>query len=195
MTQRTNLTIHEIGQRHGVGHGRKDVLGQRLAAFRKRLVHGINEHGLDLGSRELLAGAGQHHSVEVRGLATVAFDHDVPDLRSLQRFRQIDEEHLVEPSLAQELGRELGHVIGRGDHKHRLVLFLHPAQKRAEHAGRGAAIGGAAGLAAREALLDFIDPQHARRDGLGCLDDGTQVGFRLPDDAAEHPAHVETQQR
>jgi hypothetical protein len=65
------------------------------------------------------------------------------------------------------------------------VLFLHPAQERAEHPGRGAAVGGAAGLAAGEALFDFIDPQHAGRDGLGGLDDGAQVGFRLADDAAE----------
>ena len=40
-----------------------------------------------------------------------------------------------------------------GDDEHRLVLLLHPAQKRAEDPGRGAAVVGAAGLAAREALL------------------------------------------
>jgi len=43
----------------------------------------------------------------------------------------------------------------------------------AEHPGGGAAIGTAAGLAARETLFDFVNPQHAGRDGFGGLNDGS----------------------
>ena len=115
-------------------------------------------------------------------------------MRALQLVGQIDEEHFIEPSFAQELGREFGNIVGGRHHEHRFFLFLHPAQERAEHPGGSAAISGTTRLAAGETLFDFIDPQHTRRDGLGGLDDGSQVGFRLADDAAEDTAHVESEQ-
>jgi hypothetical protein len=45
-----------------------------------------------------------------------------------------------------------------------------------------------------EALLDLVDPEDAGADGLGGLDDGTDVGLRLPDETAEETAGIELQQ-
>ncbi len=189
-----DLAVHELCQGDGAGDGFEDVLGLGFLAFGVCLMHGVDEHRFDLRPGELLAGAGEDDGVEVGGLALVPGDDDVPDLRTLQGVGQIDEEHLVEPSLAQELGRELGDIVRRRHDEHRLCLLLHPAQERAEDTGGGAAVGAAARRTAGEAFLDLIDPQHARGDGLGGLDDGTEVGFRLSDDAAEDTPHVEAQQ-
>jgi hypothetical protein len=70
-------------------------------------VHGVDEHGFDLGTGELLAGAGQDDGVVIRGPATVALDDDVPDLSALQSIGQINLESAV--------GKRMGCASGSSD--------------------------------------------------------------------------------
>ena len=45
-------------------------------------------------------------------------------------------------------------------------------------------------MTAGESFFDLINPQHARGNGLGGLDDRTEIGFRLPNDATEDTAQA-----
>ena len=74
MPECRDLAVHELCQRHGMGHGLQNVLGLGFPAFGIRLVQGVDEHRLDLGTGELLTGTGQHHRIKVGGLAVVAID-------------------------------------------------------------------------------------------------------------------------
>jgi len=84
VAQGGDLAVHQLGERHGAGHRVQDVLGTGFAAVGIRFVHGIDEHGFDFRTGELLAGTGQGDGIKISGLAAVAFDDDVPDLRALR---------------------------------------------------------------------------------------------------------------
>ena len=76
-----DLTVHQVGKRHGVGHRFKDFFWSQLLAFGKGLVHGVDEYGFDFRAGELLAGTGDDDGIVIGGPASVLFDEDVPDLR------------------------------------------------------------------------------------------------------------------
>ena len=50
------LAVHELCQRHGAGHGFQYIFGHGFPAVGIRLVQGVDEHGLDLGTGELFTG-------------------------------------------------------------------------------------------------------------------------------------------
>ena len=74
---------------------------------------------------------------------------DAEDLAPLGLGGQIDEEDLVEAALAQQLGRQVADVVGRGDDEHRRGLLREPGQERAEDARGGAAVAAGRALASR----------------------------------------------
>ena len=86
-------------------------------------------------------------------------------------------------------------VVRRRDDEHRRGLFRKPGEKRAEHARGRAAVGRAGALRAGERLVDFVHPQNRRRDRFGDGDGAAHIFLRRADEAAEHAAHVEAQQR
>ena len=71
MTKGADLTVHQVGQLNSARDRFDDVFWSRLLTFGIRLMHGVDEHGFDFGTRELLAGAGEDDGVEVGRPAAV----------------------------------------------------------------------------------------------------------------------------
>ena len=89
--------------------------------------------------------------------------------------RQVDEKDLVEASLANQLRRQTGDVVGGGDYENPRPLLREPGQESAEYPARSAAVTVAVG----ERLFDFVDPQHTRRERFSRCERLPQVLFRL----------------
>src|SRR4051794_28695624 len=87
---------------------------------------------------------------------------DLEDRLALGLRREVEEEDLIEAASPQKLRRQQGDVVRRGDDEDRCGLVLHPSEDGAEDALGRAAVK----AAAREALLQLVDPQHAWRDRL-----------------------------
>ena len=83
--------------------------------------------------------------------------------------REVDKKDFIEAPFAQELRRELQDVVGGRDHEDGFLFLLHPRQEGADHARRRASVRSVAATHAGEAFLDFINPECARRQGLGQL--------------------------
>ena len=81
---------------------------------------------------------------------------------------QVDEEELVEAAAPQQLGRQPGHVVGGGHHEDRPLPLLQPGGEGAEQPRRPR-LAPLPRRAPGEALLDLVDPERHRRDGLGRL--------------------------
>ena len=112
---------------------------------------------------------------------------------ALGKRRQIDEEDFVKAPFAHHLGRQRVDVVRRRDDEDKALFLLHPRQKRAKNARRGAAVVRAPD--ASKALLDFVNPEDARRHGLGRLDGVAHVFLAAAHEPAENLADVEPQQR
>ena len=120
---------------------------------------------------------------------------DLENFRAFFLARQVHVKDFVEASFAQQFRRKLRNIIRGADDEHRRVFLREPGQKSPEHARGGAAVGCAGALRADECLVNFVHPQHRRRDGLRHANRAPDIFLRRPDKAAEHPAHVEPQQR
>ncbi len=116
---------------------------------------------------------------------------DAQDLAADCRVRQIDEEDLVEPALADQLRRQRRDVVGRRDDEDLRFALGQPRQEGAEHPARNAAVA----VAGRQAFLDFVYPQHARRHDAGRCQRLAQVALRLADVLVVDRAEVQPQQR
>ena len=75
---------------------------------------------------------------------------------------QVHEEDFVQPSFAQQFGRQVRNVVGGGDDEHRGALLRKPGQKRAEHPRRRAAIGHRRSSASRRTPCRFRPPTESR---------------------------------
>ena len=126
MAEGGDFAVHQLGERDGAGDRFEDLLPFWFFAFDVGFVHGVDEDGFDFSTGELLAGTGQDDGVVVAWFAAVAGDDDVPYLRTLPGVGEIDEEHFVEATFAQELGWELADVVGGGDDEDGFLFFLHP---------------------------------------------------------------------
>ena len=83
------------------------------------------------------------------------------DLEPLVVERQIDEEHLVEASLADHLRGQEVDAVGGGADEQAARLLLHPGEEEAEDAAELALLGLRA-----DARLDLVEPDHRGRDRL-----------------------------
>ena len=106
---------------------------------------------------------------------------------------QVHEERLVEAALAQQLGRQALHVVGRGDHEHVAAALLQPREERAEHALRDSAV--LVPAARGERLLDLVDPQHQGREPLGRAQRLAEVLLGLADVLVVERPGVQLDQR
>src|SRR5581483_8777424 len=106
---------------------------------------------------------------------------------------QIDEEYLVEATLADELGRQARDVVGRGDDEDVAFAVLQPGEKRAEDALGDAAVLVAAGL--REGLLELVDPEDDGRHLLGQADRPLEILLALADVLVVEPRGIELDER
>ena len=113
------------------------------------------------------------------------------DLLALLRGRQVHEEHGVEAALAQQLGRQSGHVVGGGHEEHLGGGLLHPEEELPDEAARHRVVAGVGG----EPLLDLVDPQDARGGPVGGRQRIAQTGLGLPDVHAHDRGHVEPVER
>ena len=153
--------------------------------------HGFEINGFDLCTRQSFGDAAQLPQIIVVGVTAMFGNDDTPDGFPFGVIRQVHIEQLVEAAFAQHLGWELGDVVGGGDDEPRFGFLLHPTEEGAEDTGTGSTVGLAGGLGTGEALLQFVNPQAARCDDFRGLDDGSEVGFRLPDQTAVELAGVE----
>src|SRR5919197_2559691 len=153
-------------QRHRAGELRQDPLCRELCVRGERAVQGGHDRSLDLGPREPLRGLGQPREVEPGRIAMPMGDVGPEDLLPLGLVGQVYEEHLVEPALAQQLGRKLLHFVARRNHEHARCPVLEPTKEGAEDPLAHPAVTHPPG---GEALLDLVDPQHGRAHGLHAL--------------------------
>ena len=106
----------------------------------ERVVEGADDCLFDLGTAEFRARRRQHWEVEIVGIAIALGQMYAKDLTPFLVQRQVNVEDLVQPPFAQQFGRQLGNVVGGGDHEDGRVLFGKPREEGAKHARRGAAI-------------------------------------------------------
>ena len=115
------------------------------------------------------------------------------DLLALLGVRQVHEEDLVEASLARQLGRQLSDVVARRHDEDGRLAVLQPGEQPPEDALGEAGVGVAAGVV-REALLQLIDHQHARRHLLGHPQRLVEVLLRLADVLVVEPRRLHLEQ-
>src|SRR5690606_1488360 len=118
---------------------------------------------------------------------------DRQDFGGLAGAGVVDEENLVESALAEQLGRKARDVVSRRDDEHRRGLLLQPGEQGPKQPRARARVTGA--RRAGKALLDLVDPQHARRGRLGRPERLADLALTLADETPEARAHVEPQQR
>src|SRR5690242_4838627 len=92
---------------------------------------------------------------------------DSKNFRPLLLRWQVHVKYLIQAPFAEEFGRQLGNVIGRGDDEHRRALFRKPGQKGAKYTGRSSAICDSGTLRADKCFVDLIHPQDRWGDGFG----------------------------
>ncbi|MNV10506.1 hypothetical protein D3C71_1010350 [compost metagenome] len=149
-------------------------------------------HGLfDLGAGEAIAGRRQGRQREVVGIELAPAQVQAQQLDPGVGIGQVDEEDLVEAALAQQLGRQLVDLVGGGHDEHRALALGQPGQQVAQDAPRHPAILATAG----QALLDLVDPQHARGQLLGRGQRLAQVLLGLAVVLVIQAAKVQPQQR
>ena len=126
------------------------------------------------------------------GVDPVALHVNGEDLFALLFVRQIDEEDLVEATLAEDLRRQQVDAIGGGGDEDVRPVLLHPGQKSGEDPGVGTGL--AIGVAG-DAHLDLVDPEDRGRHRLDGLQGSVKDPFRRPVDAREDEVHVEAEER
>ena len=176
-----------------------EVVGERLGLGQVRIPveEGFADHFLEFGAGEATRLFGEFVQLGLGGLVQFAalLEVDLQDLAADGLGGQVDEEDLVEAAFAQQFRREHVDTVRGRDDEDLLLLLLHPGQQGAHDAGGGAAVAAIAAAHAGETFLDLIDPEHARLERGRDLQGGADVAFGLADDAAEHLAEVEAQQR
>src|SRR5207248_2057023 len=137
---------------------------------------------------------GERVEVESARVLMAAREVDREDLAPLLGFGQVDEEHLVEAALPQELGRGGIQVVGGGGDEHRGALLLKPGEKGAEKAPSEPGVRVPRG-AGREGFLDLVDPEHGGCDRLGGVEGAPELAVGLSDVLVEEPSGVELEKR
>src|SRR5215211_252248 len=87
---------------------------------------------LDLGTAESLRRIRNRADVELRRILFAQSQMNLHDLHALVARWKIDEEDLIEASLAQQLRRHARDVVRRADHEHPFLLLLQPREERCE---------------------------------------------------------------
>src|SRR6266702_4279132 len=178
LAQRFDLFCHH----HGQGPGRLQLLCNRYGGDGLALGAGTVERG-DNGLLQLRPGKSgtalrqcEHFLGTQADRALARMDSENRRARGI--VRQIDEENLIEPALANQLRRQRGDVVCRGDHKNPCTLLGEPCEEGAEHPPRCAAVT----LAVGERFFDLVDPQHARCERLRRLQRLAQIllGLAVP---------------
>jgi len=108
--------------------------------------------------------------------------------------QQINEEDLVETTLAQKFRRKYQNIVRDHDEKNRRTALLHPDQQNAEHAPQETTIVRVR-TRARKTLLDLIDPQHHEHHTIDLHERIAQAPLTLTDEPVEERASVESQQQ
>ena len=160
----------------------------------ERAIEGGDDGLFDFRTAETVTGSGQPVQIEVaRGLLP-QLQVDGENGAALWFGRQVHEKDLVESAFAQELGRRVLEIVGGGDDKNRVLLFLEPGEECTEQSSTQPTILVAAALHGHR-FLDFVDPEDGRRHRLGHRDGFAEVLFRLADVFVEQPAGVQLEQR
>src|SRR5450759_3276886 len=89
---------------------------------------------LDLRADEALRGLRQENDVEETRVDADLLEMDVEDGLALVLVRQVEEEHLVEAALADDLGGQEVDAVRRRRHEDEPLLLLHPREERREDA-------------------------------------------------------------
>ena len=97
--------------------------------------------------------------------------------------------------LRSNSGGQLRNVIGRCHNKDRRGLFRKPRQKGSKDPRGRAPVREPGALRSGKGLVDLVHPKNRGRDRFGHRDRPADVFLRRPDQAPEHPAHIEAQQR
>src|SRR5947209_10483269 len=104
-------------------------LGGELLLLGKRRIESGDDGLLDFCAGETFAGRGERSEIKLRRVAPAALQMDAEEFRARLRVRQIHEEDLVEAAFAQQLRRQSGEVVGRGDNEDAALAVLQPGQE------------------------------------------------------------------
>ena len=189
---------HLLGVGPGEGDDGAEVLGDRQVVGQDAGLPGVHDlrdlvdHGVNVRAREAVGEHDQVSQQVQRRLALgVTAEAQAQDLLTLLLGGQVHEEDGVEPSLAQQLRREGGDVVGRRHEEDLGGGLLHPEQELANEPTGHRVVPRPRG----EPLLDLVDPQDAGggpvRRGQGLA----QARLGLPHVHAHDRGHVQTVER
>jgi hypothetical protein len=195
MSQAIDGIIHGLGERDGFSQRGEEVFGGDVGPGVEGIVEGTDDGLFEFCAAASSAVGREGIEVELVGVAISFGQMDGKDFATFGGGGEVDEKDFVESSFPEQFGGQLGDVVGGGDHEYGRVLFGEPGEERAEDTGGGAVVGCAGGLGAGKGLVDFINPEHGGSDRFGDSDGAADVFFGRADEAAEHAAHVEAQER
>src|SRR6185312_1205047 len=195
LAQGVDLLAARADERHGALELRSQPgVRERQTPFGHQPIERRDDRLLDLGPAEALGLPRQRLEVEALWLLLAQPQMNREDLTAGRRVRQVDEEDLVEPALAQQLRRNRVDVVGGGDDEDGSLALLHPGEERAEQPPPEAGVG--LGRAARgEDLLDLVDPQNDGSQGFRRFKGVAQVSLGLSDVLVEQASRVEAGER
>lgn len=186
--------FHGAGEWDAGTEGGEEVVVGEWELFIEGFVEGAVDGFFDFGAAEAVGGGGEFGKGEGLGIAAAAAEVDGEDIFAFGGTRKIDEEDFVEATFAEEFGGEVRDVVGGGHDEDGSGFLVEPGEEGAEDAGAGAGVAGVIGTAG-EGFVDFVDPKDGRSDGFGDLDGAADVVFGGADEAAEHSADIEAEER
>jgi hypothetical protein len=148
------------------GEVRVGELGAGVEGGVEDLHHGL----LELGAAELLGPRGEPGEVEALRGAAAPGEVDAEDLLALGGVGQVDEEDLVEATLAQQLRREPSTRLAVATTNTGAVFSWSQVRKVPSTRGGGAAVAHVRGGRAGERLVDLVQPEHRGGSALGDAD-------------------------
>jgi hypothetical protein len=186
--------FHGAGEWDAVAEGGEEVVVGEWELFVEGFVEGAVDGFFDFGAAEAVGGGGEFGKGEGFGIAAAAAEMDGEYIFAFGGTRKIDEEDFVEATFAEEFGGEVRDVVGGGHDEDGSGFFGEPGEEGSEDAGAGTGIAGGIGGAC-EGFIDFIDPKDGWCDGFGDLNGAADVVFGGADEAAEHFADIEAEER
>ena len=134
--------VHDNGEWAGLLDRVENMFGGEFFAFCEGAVHAGEDGLFDFGAGEPVGGLSEQVEVKLVFVSPATAEMDGEYCLALPFSGQVDEEDFVEASFAHQFGREVGDVVGGGDHEDWVAMILHPGQERAEHALGESAVGG-----------------------------------------------------